>query len=69
MPTDLLDYLNHSQVLLSFSTGSWADLFGYVLIIEAPIMFLAILFLMAMTGFTLQNKLEKCLFDFYQSFI
>ena len=37
MPTDLLDHPSHLQVLLSFSTGSRTDPFGFVSIIEASI--------------------------------
>ena len=37
MPTDLLDYPSHLQVLLFFSTRSRTDLFGFVSIIEVLI--------------------------------
>ena len=47
MPMDSSDHLSHLQVLLSFLTGSRIDLFGCVSIIEALIMFPAMLVLMA----------------------
>ena len=59
MPTDSLDHLSYPQVLTSFLTGSWADLFGHLSIIEAPIMFPAMSVVTAMAGLTLQDKLEK----------
>ena len=68
MSTDSLDYYSYPQMLLSFLTESWTDFFDYMSIIEALIMFLAMLVLIAMTGLMLQDKLGKVGF-FQETFL